>query len=292
MKKDIIIFDLDGTLLNTLSGLSEAFNFAISKFGYPKRREEEIKAFIGNGVKKAIQRCLPPEVDENRLAEITEVFKKYYEKNITNGTYVYEGIIEELKKLKKSGRKICVVSNKYDVAVKELCEKYFADLIDFAIGENGEIKKKPDPSGIYKALAVVGGKIENTVYIGDSEVDIETAKNAGVECISVLWGYRTREDLEKAGNADNKIIETCDKILGETCRMICSENADIKTANMPDKIEDENIIENTNEIDDNTIREEKIKPACKNPCEIIFATHPCELLSKIEEIEKSNIINF
>lgn len=289
MKKDIIIFDLDGTLLNTLSGLCEAFNFAISKFGYPKRREEEIKAFIGNGVKKAIQRCLPPEVEESRLDEITKVFKKYYEENITNGTCVYEGITEELKKIKKSGRKICVVSNKYDVAVKELCEKYFEGLIDFATGESNEVRKKPDPSGIYKALEVVGGKIENTVYIGDSEVDIETAKNAGVDCISVLWGYRTREELEKAGNADNNIIETCDKIVCKTGEMICSEIADIKTANMPDKIEDENIIENTVEVDDNTIREKKIKPACKNPCKIILAAHPCELLSKIEEIEKSKL---
>lgn len=290
MKKDIIIFDLDGTLLNTLSGLCEAFNFAISKFGYPKRREEEIKAFIGNGVKKAIQRCLPREVEECRLDAITKVFKKYYEENITNETCVYGGITEELKKIKNSGRKICVVSNKYDVAVKELCKKYFEGLIDFATGESNEVRKKPDPSGIYKALEVVGGKIENTVYIGDSEVDIETAKNAGVDCISVLWGYRKREELEKAYNADNKIIETCDKIVCKTDEMICSEIADIKTENMPDKIEDENIIENTVEVDDNTIREKKIKPACKNPCKIIFATHPCELLSKIEEIEKKKII--
>lgn len=289
MKKDIIIFDLDGTLLNTLSGLCEAFNFAISKFGYPKRREEEIKAFIGNGVKKAIQRCLPRKVDESRLDEITEVFKKYYEKNITNATCVYDGITEELKKIKKSERKICVVSNKYNVAVKKLCEKYFEGLIDFATGESNEVRKKPDPSGIYKALEVVGGKIENTVYIGDSEVDIETAKNAGVDCISVLWGYRTREELEKAGNADNNIIETCDKIVCKTGEMICYKNEDYKTTNMPEKIEDENISENTNKVDDSTIPEDKIKPTSRIPCKIIFATHPCELLSKIEEIEKSKL---
>lgn len=286
MKKDIIIFDLDGTLLNTLSDLSEAFNFAISKFGYPKRRKEEIKAFIGNGVKKAIQRCLPREVDESRLDEITEVFKKYYEKNITNETYVYNGITEELKKIKKTGRKICVVSNKYDVAVKELCEKYFSGLIDFATGESNEVRKKPDPSGIYKTLKFVGGKIENTIYIGDSEVDIETAKNAGVDFISVLWGYRTKKELEKAVNSEHKTLEIRNKIVCKTGEMIYCKNEDYKTTNMPEKIEDENISENTNKVDDCTIHEDKIKPAGRISGKIIFAAHPCELLSKIEEIEK------
>ena len=152
MEKDTIIFDLDGTLLNTLEDLYFSFNYAIESFGYPKRTINEIKSFVGNGIKKAIERALPKAVQEDELNKIIEVFKKYYTNNMYVKTKAYDGIIPLLEELKAKGFKLAVVSNKYDNAVKTLCKNYFGEYIDIAIGEGNGIDKKPDPKGVLKAI--------------------------------------------------------------------------------------------------------------------------------------------
>ena len=199
---NIVIFDLDGTLLNTLGDLHICFNYAIGQFGYPQRSLDEIKSFVGNGIRMAIERALPHKVNDDEMSQIVDVFKSYYIEHMNEHTVPYDGIIDMLKVLKRMGYKTAVVSNKYDDAVKALCKKYFGDLIDIAIGEGYGVNKKPSPDGILKVLDELGcGEIKrnNIVYVGDSEVDIQTAKNADIPCISVLWGFKDRKFLEMNG---------------------------------------------------------------------------------------------
>ncbi len=199
MEQKVVVFDLDGTLLNTLCDLTNCFNYAITQFGYPKRTKEEIKSFVGNGIKTAIEKALPYKIDNDELNKIVEVFKKYYLEHMQENTKPYDGIIEMLKDLHERGYKTAVVSNKYDDAVNGLCDKYFRGLVDTATGEGYGIRKKPEADGVLKVLNELKIKPENAVYVGDSEVDIQTAKNAGIPCISVLWGFKDRDFLEKNG---------------------------------------------------------------------------------------------
>jgi len=201
MKKKIIIFDLDGTLLNTLNDLADSTNYALERLGYPKRTVEEVCNFVGNGVAKLIERALPGGEGNADYEKCLEIFKTNYSQNMYNKTAPYDGIIDMLKDLRSAGCHIAVVSNKFDAAVKELCSKYFPGLIDVAIGENEAcgIKKKPAPDTIIAAVESFCGKIEDCIYIGDSDVDIMSAKNSGMPCISVTWGFRKREFLIKHG---------------------------------------------------------------------------------------------
>ncbi len=202
-----VIFDLDGTLLNTLEDLKEAANFALSEFGYPKRSLEEIRCFVGNGVRKLIERAVP-EACEN-IDECLCVFKKNYSENMCNNTVPYNGILKILKDLQDNGVKIGVVSNKFDSAVKELCKKYFGNLVDIAVGQSDDVPKKPAPEGVFKVMKELGAEKISTVYIGDSEVDVQTAKNSGLPCIGVTWGFRNKNDLQ---GADYIIDNPCDII--------------------------------------------------------------------------------
>lgn len=196
---DTVIFDLDGTLLYTLGDLHACFNNAIVQFGYPKRSIDEIKSFVGNGIKKAIELALPYKVADEELEEIVAYFRGYYKEHMFELTKPYEGVLELLERLKKNGFKLAVVSNKYDMAVKELCRNYFGDYIDIAIGEGSGIRRKPEADGTLKAIKELGSNIENTIFVGDSDVDIKTAQNVGISCICALWGYRDKEFLEKHG---------------------------------------------------------------------------------------------
>ena len=202
-----VIFDLDGTLLNTLEDLKEAANFALSEFGYPKRSLEEIRGFVGNGVRKLIERAVP-EACEN-IDECLCIFKKNYYENMCNNTVPYNGILKILKDLQDNGIKIGVVSNKFDSAVKELCKKYFGNLVDIAVGQSDDVPKKPAPEGVFKVMKELGAEKISTVYIGDSEVDVQTAKNSGLPCIGVTWGFRNKNDLQ---GADYIIDNPCDII--------------------------------------------------------------------------------
>ncbi len=201
MNINTIIFDLDGTLLNTLEDLADSTNFALNSFGFPEKTVGQIRDYVGNGVAKLIERAIPNGENNDNFENCLALFKKNYGKNMYNKTAPYSGILEMLKTLKQKGLKIAVVSNKFDSAVKNLCEKYFPDLIDFAAGENeiAGIKKKPAPDTVLKAIEHFGAEKENSIYVGDSEVDIQTAKNAGIRCISVTWGFKTQEFLMKHG---------------------------------------------------------------------------------------------
>ena len=199
MIKDTIIFDLDGTLLNTLEDLHACFNKAITEYGYPKRTLEEIKSFVGNGIKKAIERALPSNIEECELNKIVNYFRSYYEEHMLELTKPYDGIIELLEELKANNYKLAVVSNKYDAAVKKLCQNYFGKYIDIAIGESTGVRKKPEIDGVMKAIKELNSSINNSIYIGDSDVDIKTAKNVGIPCISVLWGFRDKDFLIQNG---------------------------------------------------------------------------------------------
>lgn len=208
---DTVIFDLDGTLINTLEDLKDSTNFALRNYGYSERSIEEIKCFVGNGVEKLIERVIPNGLYNENFNECLKIFKENYKENMFNKTEPYNGILEILNILKKEKYKIAVVSNKFDLAVKELCEKYFGDLIDTAIGGLENIPKKPAPDGVYKAIKELNSKIGNSIYVGDSEVDCQTAKNSGLKCIGVSWGFRSKDVLRTEG-ADYIIDNPCDII--------------------------------------------------------------------------------
>ena len=211
--KKIFIFDLDGTLLNTLEDLKDATNYSLSKLNYPTHSLEDIRLFVGNGVKKLIERAIPDGLNNKNFDECLETFKKNYKENMYNKTKVYDGVVEMLKSLKAKGVKTAIVSNKFDLAVKELSEKYFGDLIDIALGENEKegIRKKPAPDTVLKVLKLMNSKAEEAIYIGDSDVDIKTAENSLMPCISVTWGFRDKEFLIK--NGAKIIVESPKEIL-------------------------------------------------------------------------------
>lgn len=195
MKTELLIFDLDGTVLDTLEDLYLATDYALSRFGLEKRTKEEVRAFVGNGIKRLVELSVPSGTDEKTVDGVFSAFNEYYAVHCADNTRPYDGIADVIKKLKEQGVKTAVVSNKADYAVKALCEKYFDGLFDFAVGEREGIRRKPAPDSVNEALRVLNTEKENAVYIGDSEVDVKTAANANIKCICVLWGFRSRETL-------------------------------------------------------------------------------------------------
>lgn len=196
MKKyDAIIFDMDGTLLNTLDDLAAAVNYAMRKMKMPERSIEEVRAFVGNGVRRLMERSVPNGTANPAFEEAFQAFREYYGGHCNDKTGAYEGVAELLRELQREGYAMAIVSNKLDSAVKELSDIYFEGIIKTAIGETEWTAKKPAPDMVYQALKELGIPVERAVYVGDSDVDIMTAKNAGLPCISVLWGFRDKEFL-------------------------------------------------------------------------------------------------
>lgn len=196
MKKyDTVVFDLDGTLLDTIDDLSDSVNFALSEEGFACRTVSEVKSFVGNGIIKLIERSVPEGVSEEERLRTLEAFKRHYAANCENKTKPYDGILKLLDDLRSEGFKIAVVSNKIDSAVSVLCEKYFGARIDFCVGDREGLARKPAPDAVLEALKKLSSTPERAVYIGDSDVDIKTAENAGMTCISVSWGFRSRDFL-------------------------------------------------------------------------------------------------
>ncbi len=194
-----VIFDLDGTLLNTLDDLADSVNFALESVGFPLRTKQEVRSFVGNGVRMLMKRSVPAGTGDEEYEKAFAAFREYYLNNMRNKTAPYPGITECLGELKKRGIKTAVVSNKLDSAVKGLCAEFFGSLISFSRGVREESERKPAPGTTLDALNRLNVKKENAVYVGDSDVDILTAKNAGLKCISVCWGFRTRRELEQSG---------------------------------------------------------------------------------------------
>ena len=199
MTTKAILFDLDGTILDTLDDLADSVNFALSCGGHPLRTRSEIRDIVGNGVVNLITRALPESTPPEKFEECLASFKKHYETNKTNKTAPYDGIIDILRKLKLRGHKLAIVSNKHNDAVQGLFDLYFPGIFDFALGNCDFLPKKPEPDMIYYAIEKLGLKREDAVYIGDSEVDIKTARNSNIPCISVTWGFRSEETLIKSG---------------------------------------------------------------------------------------------
>ena len=195
------IFDLDGTLLDTLGDLASAVNYALRSHGMSERSIDEVRCFVGNGVKKLMQRAVPDGEANPLFEQALATFRQYYLEHSLDTTHPYDGIPELLTELRLRGCHTAVVSNKFDAATKELCRYFFADTIEVAVGEHEAegIRKKPAPDTVYAALKELGVDKDGAVYVGDSDVDIATARHAGLPCISVLWGFRDREFLLNHG---------------------------------------------------------------------------------------------
>ncbi len=208
-----IIWDLDGTLLDTLYDLYLATNYALRTHGMPERTYEEVRQFVGNGVRRLMVLSVPDGEGNPDFEETFTTFKSYYVDHCRDNTGLYAGIAETLKELKARGYRMAIVSNKLQAGVTELHETFFKDSIDVAIGERPNIKRKPAPDMVYLAMKELGATKEDSVYIGDSEVDVATGHGAGLPCISVLWGFRTKEELLANGATD--FVEKPAELLGK-----------------------------------------------------------------------------
>ena len=193
------IFDLDGTLLSTLNDLAASTNYALRWAGMPERSVEEICMFVGNGVKLLMERAIPDGINNPKFEETYAKFREHYMEHNLDTTRPYDGIPELLRELKGRGKKLAIVSNKFYAATQELAKHFFPDTIEIAIGERDNIRKKPAPDTVLEALKQLNASKAGAVYIGDSDVDIMTAKNCELPCISVLWGFRDKEFLIKHG---------------------------------------------------------------------------------------------
>lgn len=198
-KISTIVFDLDGTLLNTLEDLADSTNYALRQYGFAERTLEEIRAFVGNGVRKLIERALPEGAENPLFNSVFSCFKSYYVDHCMEKTGLYAGIPEMLHELKSAGYHLAIVSNKLQSGVDELYEHYFSDTVEVAVGERPELNRKPAPDMVLLALGKLGVSTDEAVYVGDSDVDVATARNSGLPCISVLWGFRDKEFLVQHG---------------------------------------------------------------------------------------------
>lgn len=195
MRYKLAIFDLDGTVLNTIGGLTHAVNAALAMNGLPARSREEVQAMVGNGTRKLIERALGEDADPELISKVYSDYQKYYAENCSYDTYPYDGIKQMLIKLNEAGIKCAVVTNKPDIPAKKLIQENFGSLIAETHGNVPEVPVKPDPTFVYETMKNLGVNPSEAVYIGDSDVDIRTGKNAGIDYISVDWGFRTREFL-------------------------------------------------------------------------------------------------
>ncbi len=199
MSYRVALFDLDGTVLDTLDDLTAAVNHALAREGFPTHTRENVCAFVGNGIGKLIERAIPSGTDEATAARVLDEFKRYYAAHCAVHTRPYEGILPMLCALREAGVKTALVSNKADFAVQALAKDYFEDLFDVALGERADIPRKPAPDMVHHVLAQLGADKEDAVFIGDSDVDVFTANNAGLPCIGVTWGFRNEPCLRAAG---------------------------------------------------------------------------------------------
>lgn len=200
MKKySSVVFDLDGTLLNTIDDLRDSVNYMLRLNCFPERTTEEVLAFVGNGIAKLVELSLPENYEAEKFNKYLNEFRDHYSLNSKNKTCPYEGINDILSYLKGRGVKIAVVSNKVDDQTKILCKEYFGNNVDFAMGQKPGVEKKPAPDGVLDAIKNLNCRKEDAVYIGDSEVDFATANNSGLDFIGVSWGYRGRSFLENLG---------------------------------------------------------------------------------------------
>lgn len=195
--KKLVLFDLDGTLLDTLGDLTGAVNHILGELDYPQRSAMEVRSYLGNGARELVRLALPCAVEDSLLDEYLERYKKYYNAHSKIETKPYTGVLELLRELKGNGVRTAVVSNKPDLATRELCCEYFGELVDFALGDRDDVQRKPSADPILLAMNTLGCEV--AVHVGDSEVDVQTAKNANIPCVAVTWGFRDKSVLVDAG---------------------------------------------------------------------------------------------
>lgn len=199
MSYKLAIFDLDGTILDTIDDLADAVNHALTENSLPTRTVAEVRSFVGNGMRLLIERSVPEGTDTAVTDAVFEEYKTYYKAHSTVKTRPYDGICDMLTSLRARGVKLAVLSNKADPSVKELCKLYFPGIFDYVAGEKPSVARKPAPDAVNAILDELGFDRADSVYIGDSDVDIETARNAEMDCISVTWGFRDEKALTEAG---------------------------------------------------------------------------------------------
>ena len=212
MKYQLAIFDLDGTILNTLDDLADSLNYVLAQHGFPQHTADEVRMMVGNGILNLIKRALPNGTEQATVEAVYADFNAYYKLHSADKTKPYDGITEMLEQLKARGVKLAVVSNKADYAVQDLCAKYFGGIFDAVAGEKTGVPKKPAPDAVNNILAELGIERKNSVYIGDSDVDLQTAVNAEMDCIAVSWGFRDEKLLRENGarvivSSPNEIVE-------------------------------------------------------------------------------------
>ena len=208
-----ILWDLDGTLLDTLEDLADAVNFALGEFGYPTRSVEEVRCFVGNGARRLIELSLPGREDDPDVDEALAYYQQYYKAHSRVKTKPYPGVFEALTAI-RAKYPVAIVSNKPDAATKALCKEYFGDV--YARGESSDCPRKPAPDMLHRAMDAIG--VDSCIYVGDSEVDVLTAQNAGAKCLSVLWGFRDQELLKQAGGTNfcsepSKLLQELEQML-------------------------------------------------------------------------------
>jgi phosphoglycolate phosphatase len=201
MRYQTYVFDLDGTLLDTLGDLAASTNYALRTHGMPEHSLDDVRRFVGNGVRVLMERAVPQGVENPQFEAAFQTFREHYMQHSLDTTKPYDGILETLETLKAEDCRLAVVSNKMMAATQELCRHFFRDTIEVAIGEHEAqgIRKKPAPDTVNEAFRQLGVGKERAVYVGDSDVDILTARNSGLPCISVLWGFRDRDFLIQHG---------------------------------------------------------------------------------------------
>lgn len=190
-----VVFDLDGTLLDTLGDLAGSVNFALRKHGLPECSLQEVRSFLGNGIVRLMQGAVKNAVQGAAFEEVFQTFRSHYLEHCLDTTQPYPGILPMMEKLREAGVKMAIVSNKLHPAVQELSRRFFAELVTSAVGESETVRRKPNPDGVLRALKEMGSRPDEAIYVGDSEVDWETARNAGLRCALVCWGFRDEEFL-------------------------------------------------------------------------------------------------
>ena len=210
MKYKAVLYDMDGTVLDTLADLTDAVNVSLRRFGLPEQPAAHVRDVLGNGARRLIMRCLPENTDDKTAEAVLAFYKPYYDAHCREKTAPYPGILPLMQRLRDAGVKQAVVSNKPDSAVKELAELFFGGLITSAVGESEAVRLKPCPDAVLAAARLMGVDREACVYVGDSEVDIATARSAGMDCISVAWGFRD-EDMLRASGA-SLIVRSADEL--------------------------------------------------------------------------------
>lgn len=219
--KKYVLFDMDGTVLDTLQDLHDSINYSLAHFGYPQITIQESAANLGNGAVYLMQHSAPEGLSEEKLTELLDFYKPWYEKHCRIKTGPFPGIPELMEDLKSRGIRLAVVSNKPHGAAKELADEFFGDILDYAQGEESSVRRKPAPDMVWAAMKALGASPEESVYVGDTEVDIQTAAAAGIDEITVTWGFRSRESLVSAYDSQN---------IPESRRILCSSCSELLDA--------------------------------------------------------------